>query len=121
MSQDRPHLPELLRTVRELLDELGPKVAPELRYDIRVASFLVSIAEREVAHGPAIDEKNRAELAALLGDDGASLPALHGALAARLRRGELDGRLDEVLVTLLAQVADKVRIVRPSHLDKIHR
>lgn len=123
MSQDCPHLPELLRTVRELLDGLGPKVAESARYELRVASFLLSVAERELALGPSVAEKERAELEALLGGaaDSDSLEALAAVLSARLRKGELDDRLDDVLAVVLRLVTDKVRIVRPSHLDEEHR
>ena len=120
MSQDRPSLPEILKSVRELLDGLGPKVAPEARYDVRVAAFLIGIAEREVVSGGALDARAQSELAAFLGTE-APLGDLEKELAARLRRGELDDRIDEVLALLLPQLADKARIVRPSVVEEMHR
>ena len=120
MSHDRPSLPELLKSVRELLDGLGPQVLPEARYNVRVAAFLIGIAEREVASGGAFDARARSELASFL-DREAPLGDLEKELAARLRRGELDARLDEVLALLLPHIAEKARLVRPSALEEMHR
>ena len=120
MSRDRPGLPEILKSVRELLDAIGPKVAPEVRHDVRVAAFLMGIAEREVASGAAFDVRAKTELAGFLAED-APLGDLEKTLAAKLRSGELDGRLDDVLALLLPQIADKARIVRPTAVEEMHR
>jgi hypothetical protein len=106
--------------VRELLDGLGPKVAPEARYDVRVAAFLIGVAEREVASGAELDARAQRELAAFLNED-APLGDLEKELSARLRRGELDACLDDVLALLLPQIADKARLVRPSAVEENHR
>jgi hypothetical protein len=119
MSQDRPHIGEALRTVRELLDRIGPTLEAGPRYDLRVASYLLEMAEREVELGDGVARRDQASLTALLGHDG-TLEELERELAARLRRGELDDRLEEVTLAVLERVVDKVRIVRPSQLDPIH-
>ncbi len=116
MPQHRPDLAEILRTVRELTVELAPQVDAKGKYDLRVAAYLLVMAEREVALAPALDRKHHAQLEKLLGH-----PATDGELSARLRAGELDDRFDDVLAVLLDQVADSVRVVKPSQLDPIHQ
>ena len=122
MSQYRPDLPEILRTLRELTVELAPQVDAKARYDLRVAAYLLEMAEREVREGPALDRKQRAQLETLLGHEtnDALLADLEAELARRLRNGELDDRWDEVLAMVLEQTADSVRIVKPSQLDPLH-
>lgn len=120
MSQDRPDLAEMLKCVRELLDKLPAKVPEDIRYDVRVAAFMIGVAEREIAMGEAFDTRAQAGLATFLGQEG-SVRELEKELAGRLRRGELDARLDEVLALLLPQIADKTKIVRPTAVDEIHR
>ncbi len=123
MSQHRPDLREILRTVRELTAELAPQVDAKGKYDLRVAAYLLEMAEREVALAPAFDRQHRGQLESLLGRraDDLPLPALEAELALRLRQGDLDDRFDEVLEVLLGQVADSVRVVKPSQLDAIHQ
>ena len=127
MPQHRPDLEEILRTVRELTVELAPQVDAKGKYDLRVAAYLLEMAQREVALGPALDRKHRDALEALLGHPSTvaehaptALPALEAELSRRLRQGDLDDRFDEVLAMVLEQVADSVRIVKPSHLDLLH-
>ena len=116
MPQHRPDLAEILRTVRELTVELAPQVDAKGKYDLRVAAYLLEMAEREVKLGPALDAKHRDQLAKLLGH-----PATDAELATRLRQGELDDRFDEVLAVLLEHTADAVRVVKPSQLDALHQ
>jgi hypothetical protein len=120
MSQYRPDLPEILRSVRELTVELLPQVDAKAKYDLRVAAYLLEMAERELAEGPALDRKQRAQLEKLLGHEpnDALLSDLEAELASRLRQGELDDRFDEVLAMVLEQTADSVRIVKPSQLGE---
>jgi hypothetical protein len=122
MSQYRPDLQEILRTVRELTVELMPHVDAKAKYDLRVAAYLLEMAERELTEGPALERKQRAQLEKLLGHEAndALLADLEAELATRLRKGELDDRFDDVLAMVLEQTADSVRIVKPSHLDPLH-
>lgn len=120
MSQDRPSLPEILRTVAEFLDGLRPKLAGEAQYGALVCAHILRIAEREIALGPALDEEERGEIARLLGRDG-SLAELNRALAESIRAGRLDGEWDRALDVVLAQAIRKLRIVRSEHLAPVHR
>ena len=120
MSQDRPALPDLLATVREFLEALGPTLAPGPRYQARVAAYLLEIAGRELERGPALDRAAALRLSAFLGES-RDLPELERSLAARLRSGALDPRYQEALALLLAHAVDRVRVVKPAHLDPRHR
>lgn len=120
MSQDRPSLPEILRTVAEFLDGLRPNLAGEAQYGALVAAHILRIAEREIALAPALDEEERDELARLLGRDG-TLAELNRALAEAIRAGRLDGEWDRAFEVVLAQAIRKLRIVRSEHLAPVHR
>ena len=119
MSQDRPVATELLRTVREFVDSMRPKLAGEDQYHAIVASYLLSIVERELGLAPAFDQQEHRELADFTGC-AAPLPELLRMLCEGIRAGRYDDRFDELLALVLEQTANKVRIVRPDHLDPSH-
>jgi hypothetical protein len=120
MSQHRPDIGNILRTVRGFLDACAAQLAGEPRYHAQVCAYLLAIAEREIALAPGFDAAERSRLAALLGHDGTP-EALNTALAVGLRAGRFDAVLPQVLDTLLALAADQVAVVRPDHLDARHR
>lgn len=114
---DRPDLSEILRTAREYVARVAPSLADASdRHEGRIVAYLLDMAGRELATGAERMAAHRSALAALLGED-AAIPELRARLAARLRAGDLDDRLDEVAEVMLELTADQVRIVRPSHLD----
>lgn len=119
MSQDRPVATELLRTVREFVDSMRPKLAGEDQYHAIVASYLLSIVERELPLAPDFDQREHLELARFTGS-AAPLPELLKVLCEGIRAGRYDDRFDELRALILEQTADKVRIVRPDHLDPSH-
>ena len=123
MSQDRPVAIELLRTVREFVDSVRPKLAGEDQYHAIVASYLLGIVERELDLAPGFDQQEHLELARFIDTTGgapAPLPELRQALCWGIRAGRHDDRFDELLAMLLEQTVNKVRIVRPDHLDPGH-
>lgn len=120
MSQDNPSIPELLRTVREFIDEVAPKLEGQDRYHALCTSYLVSIVERELALGEAIDRDERAALAAFTGRD-EPLPAGYAALAREIRAGSHDARWDALAALLFEHVVNKVRVSKPDHLHPMHR
>jgi hypothetical protein len=120
MAQDRPPIDDILRTVRAYIDEIVPKLEGEARYHGQVSSYLLDMAERELLLGKDFDAKEQASLSRFMGRDG-TLPELTEALSAGIRRGDYDNRWDELLAILLEGVVDKVRIVKPNHLDPMHR
>ncbi len=120
MSQDNPSIPELLRTVREFIDEVTPKLAGQDRYHALCTSYLVSIVEREVALGAAIDGDEAAALAAFTGRS-QPLATGYAELAREIRAGTHDARWDALATLLLAHVGNKVRVSKPDHLHPMHR
>jgi len=108
---DVPTAEQLLEAVREWLErDLMPAVDGRLRFHARGAVHVLAIVERELALGPAQAEAHRARLAALGVADEAEL-------AARIRAGDLDDRLDEVKDLVWATVRDKLAVANPRYLD----
>jgi hypothetical protein len=108
---DVPTAGELLEAVREWLErDLMPAVDGRLQFHARVAVNVLAIVERELALGPAQAEAHRARLAQLGVADEADL-------AARIRAGELDDRLDEVKDVVWATVRDKLAVANPRYPD----
>lgn len=120
MSQDLPDLPELLRTVREFIDEVTPQLDGRDRYHGLCASYLLTIAERELALGADIDAEERANLAEFIGMQ-AELGHGYATLARAIRSGSLDERWDQLMTLLTRHVVNKVRVTRPDHLHPMHR
>jgi len=120
MSQDNPSIPELLRTVREFIEEITPKLEGQDRYHALCTSYLVSIVERELAYGGAIDRDEQAALRGFTGRD-EPLAAGYSALAREIRAGTHDARWDALATLLLEHVANKVRVSKPDHLHPMHR
>jgi len=120
MSQDLPDLPELLRTVREFIDEVTPQLDGRDRYHGLCASYLLTIAERELALGADIDAEERANLAEFIGME-AELGHGYATLARAIRNGSLDERWDQLMTLLTRHVVNKVRVTRPDHLHPMHR
>lgn len=119
MSQDNPAFAELLRTVREFIDDITPKLEGQDRYHGLCASYLLSITEREGALGEAIDREEAAALAAFNGTR-APLPEAWAALAGDIRRGQCDERWDELMTLVTRHVVNKVRVSKPDHLHPMH-
>lgn len=106
---DVPTAAELLESVREWLDRdvaTGGAVAP---FHARVASNVLAIVEREIALGPVHDLRHAERLATLgVADD--------HELAAGIRAGRFDDRLDEVRALVRASVVDKLAVANPRYL-----
>jgi len=108
---DVPTAEQLLEAVREWLErDVMPAVDGRLQFHTRVAVNVLAIVERELALGPAQAEAHRTRLAGLgVGDE--------AELAARIRAGDLDDRLDEVKDVVWATVRDKLAVANPRYLD----
>lgn len=116
MKQDQPAAHDLVGTVREYLEGLAAKLGDEHRFDLRVATHLLGIAERELRDGPDFDEDERAALRELT-------TAAEGeeeieALCRAIRSGDLDDRWTEALAAVNRTVELKMKVVRPAALDR---
>jgi hypothetical protein len=119
MTQYQPAIDDLLRTVREFITSLGPSLTGEQKYHALVASYLLTICERELTAGPGYDRAEAAALTKFLKADG-PLDALRMELCKGIRSGKFDGQSDALLKLLLDETVNNVRVVRPDHLDEMH-
>lgn len=120
MSQDRPSVPEILRTVAEFLDGLRGSLEGEAQYHALVSSYVLRIVERELALAPDLDAEERRDLSRLLGEV-SSLDAGLRAMCAGIRSGRFDGDWARIADLVLAATVRKVRVVRDEHLAPEHR
>jgi Domain of unknown function (DUF6285) len=107
---DVPLAAELIESVREWLEsDVMAATEGRLQYHCRVAINTLSIVERELALGPAQTEAHLERLRALgVVDD--------RALAAAIRSGDLDDRLEEVRALVWQSVRDKLAVANPKYL-----
>jgi hypothetical protein len=109
---DAPTAAQLVEAVREWLErDVLTGTQGRLQFHARVAVNVLSMVERELAVGPAQAEAHAARLAALGCADEAEL-------AARIRDGSLDDRLDEVRSLVRESVADKLAVANPRYADR---
>jgi hypothetical protein len=116
MTQDRPDTAELVAAVREFLErDVMPATDGRVQFHTRVAVNVLNVVERELEIGPELESAERARAATLLGHDG-DAAALERELAAAIRSGALDDRIDEVRSHVRATVHEKLLIANPSYL-----
>jgi len=116
MTQDRPNASELVAAVREFLErDVMTATEGRVQFHTRVAINVLNVVERELNLGPGLEPVERARAAAVLGRDGAAA-ALERELAAAIRAGVLDDRLEEVRAHVRATVREKLLIANPGYL-----
>ena len=117
MTQDRPTAAELVAAVREFLEtDVMTSTEGRVQFHTRVAVNALGMIERELVAGPALAAAERARAVALLGHDDADLRQLERELAARIRDGSLDDRLDAVREHVRATVREKLLVANPRYL-----
>ncbi|HWC69338.1 MAG TPA: DUF6285 domain-containing protein [Acidimicrobiales bacterium] len=108
---DPPSAAQLVEAVREWLDgEVVPATTGRLKFHARVASNMLAIVERELALGAQQAAAHRARLEALGVADEAEL-------AAQIRSGALDDRLEEVRAAVWETVQAKLAVANPRYAD----
>lgn len=118
MGQDRPDAPELLESVAEyLFAELRGEVPREQRFKVLVAANVCAVVARELRAGDQPDREDRALFAELLGEEVDDAREAAARLSARLRSGELDERIDELVPRLAEHVRRKLAVARPGYDD----
>ena len=116
MAQDRPTAAELVAAVREFLEiDVMGATEGRVQFHTRVAVNALGMIERELVEGPAFADAERARAAALLGHDG-DVRTLERELAAAIRDGSVDDRLDAVREHVRATVREKLLIANPGYL-----
>ncbi|MBV9485073.1 MAG: hypothetical protein JO246_03365 [Frankiaceae bacterium] len=109
MLHERPTAVELARAVEAFLrSEVIPATAGRLAFQSLVAANAVAIIARELELGPEQEAAHSARLEALgVADD--------AALAAAVRRGDLDDRAAELLAVLRQSVEAKLAVANPRY------
>ncbi|HEY0519216.1 MAG TPA: DUF6285 domain-containing protein [Ilumatobacteraceae bacterium] len=107
---DAPSAAELIESVREWLEtDVISSTEGRLQFHARVAVNALAIVERELSLGAAHRDAHLRRLDALgVADD--------SELAAAIRSGELDHRIDEVRALVWEAVRDKLAVANPKYL-----
>ncbi len=112
--QDRPDAAELLDAVAEyLFAELRPDVPREQRFRVLVAANVCAVVAREIRAGEGPDLADAELFAELLGGEGGAAD-----LAARIRSGDFDDRIEELAPRLAEHVRRKLDVARPGYADE---
>jgi len=106
---DRPTAAELVEAVREFLErDVMEATEGRIRFHARVAVNVLNMVQRELEAGPEQAAVHQKRLRQLGFEDDA-------ALAAAIRRGDLDDRYDEVKEAVNASVDDKLAVANPRY------
>ncbi|MDD9935327.1 MAG: DUF6285 domain-containing protein [Myxococcales bacterium] len=110
-----PTTEELLRAVREWIkQEVMPRLDGYAQFRGGVALGALGTVQRELSLRPECDERARAGIADLLGEEG-SLPALEAALCERIRAGEVDATDSRLLRLLRETTMARLAIDSPKY------
>ena len=102
--QDRPTATELVEAVREFLErDVMTATEGRVQFHTRVAINALGMVERELRRGPVVEAFEHER-------------AAERELAARIRDGSLDDRLDEVRAEVRACVREKLLVANPRYL-----
>lgn len=108
---DRPTATELVAAVREFLErDVFPSVEGRVQFHTRVAMNALAMVERELELGPEQAAQHARDLAALGVADEAEL-------AAAIRSGALDDRIEDVRDVVRRTVRAKVEVANPKYLE----
>lgn len=122
MAHDGPELIEILRTVREFVDDITPRLDGLDRYHALCARFLLEVAGRELATWAPRETGGDARLRALVGaPPERPMGEVLAELCAAIRAGRFDDDLDTLRETLMDHVIEKVRVSKPEALAPEHR
>ena len=106
---DKPSPSLLIAEARKALDAGVTPGFPQ-----KVVANALGIAQRELELGPALMERERDRLVALLGG-GEGVPALNSGLAAAIRDGTIDSRNAALIGHLIATTIAKLEIDQPAY------
>jgi len=117
--QDFPAPEELLEAVAAYLAvELRPQVPKEERFRVLVAANVCAVVAREIRSGGDADAADLAAFGGLLGESEPSdSKGAAAELAGRIRAGEMDGSLLQVIDDLRDVARRKLEIARPGYAD----
>jgi hypothetical protein len=112
---DQPSMLELVSAVRDFIEQRAmPELKGHTAFHARVAANALGIVARELEHGSAAADAERARLVRLLGHDG-ELMVLNRELCARIRAGEIGLDTPGFTDHLAHTTRDKVAIDQPNY------
>ena len=107
----RPTSEELVEAVREFLErDVMEATEGRIQFHTRVAINVLGMVQREIELGAAQELAHQERLDTLGFESDADL-------AAAIRRGDIDGRDDEIKSAVYDSVVDKLRVANPKYLD----
>ena len=108
---DIPDAADLVNAVREFLEkDVLAATEGRVQFHTRVAINVLGMVAREIELGAAQDARHRELLASLGADSEVDL-------AARIRSGELDDRVDAVAAAVRDIVRMKLEVANPAYLE----
>jgi hypothetical protein len=113
-----PKTEELAQAVALWIEQIRPSLDPRNTFLARVAANALGTIGRELAQGPAAEARAVAEMAALLGREGAHAD-LNSELCARIRSGELTVETPGLLAALKVMAMDQLAIDQPSYRHEV--
>jgi hypothetical protein len=114
--QDRPTAPELLDAMAaDLYSEVREWVPRERRFRVLVLANLCAVIARELRAGEESSREDLALFTALSGSEADDVRSAAAALAAAIRRGDLDDSLPAAIAGLREHVARKLEVARPGY------
>ncbi len=122
MAHDQPDLPEILRTVREFVADIGPRLDGLDRYHGLCVQQLLDVALRELGEWTHGETAGDAVLRGLA-DTPAAQPigTVVADLSRAIRAGRFDDDLDGLRTALMTHVIEKVNVTKPEVLAPEHR
>lgn len=117
MAANRPTAAELLEAAREFLEAeaMDAIAADDVKFKLRIAINVLKLIERELLLGPGNEARELGQLQALLGRADESLERLNAGLCDRIRAGEFDDGLQQLLPCLQESTLDKLAIDNPRY------
>ncbi|MEJ7930580.1 DUF6285 domain-containing protein [Ramlibacter sp. AN1015] len=114
MSDSVPTADRLLDAAAAYLeDELQPQLSGYYALQTRICANVLRIVQRELRHGPALEQAEAQRLQALLGQQGDERKALDAALADRIASGALPLDAPELLEHLRETLQSRLRVNNP--------
>lgn len=122
MAYDQPDLPEILRTVREFVADIGARLDGLDRYHALCVQQLLDVGLREIQEWSPAETAGDAVLRTL-GDSPADAPigTVVTDLCRAIRAGRFDDDLDSLREALMIHVIEKVNVTNPAVLAPEHR
>lgn len=109
---DAPDVAQLVEAVREWLErDVIPGTEGRMSFHARVAANVLAMVERELEVADDHERRHVGRLTRLGMTDDAEL-------AAAIRAGRLDDRLDEVRALVWESVRDKLSVANPRYLEQ---